>query len=253
MGKWMKKGLLFGLGAIAVVVAVVAIGLFFLFSNLDSLVKAAIEDVGSEAVQAKVTVDDLHISLRSGEGVVGGLRLENPAGFKSPWAFQFAGIKVAVDTGQISGETVVIREIVVDRPKVTYELGDAGSNIDAIQRNVDAYARQFSGDGGGATSDPAGDGPKLIIENLFIRNGEISVSAAFLGGKRLTVPLPDIHLANIGSDSGGVSPAQVVKQIVTSMTGAIVPAVGTLNLDALAIEAGAIEGATKTLRGLLGD
>ncbi len=36
----------------------------------------------------------------------------------------------------ITKDTIVIKEIVIESPEVTYELARGGSNIDALQRNI---------------------------------------------------------------------------------------------------------------------
>ena len=149
---------------------------------------------------------------------------------------------------------VIIKEIVITSPQVTYELGDGGSNVDAIQKNVDAYAKQFASGGGEKKS---GEGPKLIIENLYIRGGKIGVSAAFLAGKTLSTPLPDIHLKDIGKEEKGADPGQVVKEVIDSMTSGVGSAVSGLGLDKMMKGAGeaaskAMEGAGKAMEGATG-
>ena len=52
----MKKGLLIGGG---LVVVVIAVAVFYLWSNLGSVIKAAVEKYGSEITQAKVTLKRL--------------------------------------------------------------------------------------------------------------------------------------------------------------------------------------------------
>ena len=49
--------------------------------------------------------------------------------------------------------------------------------------------------------NPAGfkkDGKKLIVEELTIRDARAQASAAFMNGKTVNVPLPDITLKNLG-------------------------------------------------------
>ena len=238
----MKKGLFIGVGAIAAVVIGV---LVFVVSGLDVLVKEAVETIGTEATQAQVSLDKVEISLKSGAGALSGLTVGNPKGFNTPTAFKLGGISVKLDIGSIGNDPVVIEEITINKPQVTYEVGAGGSNIDAIQKNVDAYAKKFSS-GGGEKSKSGGEGPKLIINHLYIRGGKINVSATFLKGKALSTPLPDIHLKDIGKKEKGASPAEVVNKVIGSMTKGAGSAVGALNLDKMmeSVTKGA-EGAAK--------
>ncbi|MHA1597142.1 MAG: hypothetical protein ACTSV1_00320, partial [Alphaproteobacteria bacterium] len=102
-----------------------------------------------------------------------------------------------------------------------------------IQKNVDRFIAANTGGSAKASSDD-GAAPKLIIENLYIRGGEVNVSATFLGGKTLTTPLPDIHLKDIGKDKGGASPGEIASKVIDELTGSAGTAVGALNLEGLA-------------------
>ena len=235
----MGKKIVWGI-VILVVVVIAVVGGVLYFSG--DVVKAAVEKLGPEMTKAKVTLDKVDLSLTSGEGSLSGLFVGNPSGFKTPSAFKLGKIAVKVDTGTVTSDTVVIKSIKIDAPDVTYELAGGGSNLDALQKNVNAYT---GGGGGGGKSE---GGKKLIIEDLVIQNGKVNVSASFLQGKSLSAPLPTIHLTNIGKDSGGASPGEVAKKIIDSITAAATKAVQPLNLDDMAKKAGeALSGATKAI------
>lgn len=224
----MKK-ILIGIAAV-VVIAVVAV--FVLYSNIGSIIKAAVEEVGTRATKATVTLREVDLSATSGEGTLSGFTVGNPAGYRTASAMRLGEVKVKVDVGSITGDTVVINEVVIAGPQITYELGGAaGSNLQTIQKNVDEYA----GAGQGGASTPAGGQPpkseggkKLIIENLYVRDGRIGVSAAFLAGQQMDVALPAIHLKDIGKDKGGATPAEVADQLMTAITASAANAVSKL-------------------------
>ena len=249
----MKKLLLVGGGVVAVAV-IGAIAVFvFVLSSLDGLIQQAVERYGSEITKAEVTLAEVEIDVTSGKGALRGLRIGNPAGFETPSAFQLGAVSIAIDTDTITSDTVVITEIVIDAPDVTYELGSDGSNIDAIQRNVEAYMARFES-GDSATADGGGEGPKLIIEDLYITNGTINVSATFLGGKSLTTPLPDIHLEDIGKEEDGASPGEIAEQIIAAIKDGATGAVSGLGLEDMMGAAGEMlegvgEGAGELLEG----
>jgi uncharacterized membrane protein len=71
---------------IVVLLVIIAGAVYFLLSNLDSIVKAAIEKYGTAATQATVKLDSVKISLTSGEGRLNGLSVGNPKGFATPQA-----------------------------------------------------------------------------------------------------------------------------------------------------------------------
>jgi len=229
----MKRWLLIGGGLLGGLIVVIAIVLFFVVSSLDSIIKAAVEKYGSEVTQVEVRLDKAKVSITSGEGSLRGLTVGNPKGFKTARAFSLGEISIVLDVGTVTQNPVVIKEIVISAPEVTYELGSGGSNIDIIQRNINAYA----GTGKGKVKENApskGDdqgGKKLIIQHLYVKKGKVNVSATMLKGKALSAALPDIHLKDIGKQKGGADPREVVEKLVRAISQSAGKAVGTLDLD----------------------
>lgn len=228
----MKKGIMIG-GGVAVL-AVIAV--IYFWSNVGSIIKAAVEKYGSEITQAKVTLNEVDLSATSGEGMLKGLTVGNPAGFKTESAFKLGAVSLKVDTGTITGNTILIKEIVIQAPEVTYELANTGgSNLDAIKKNVDAFTKKMGG--GSSASSDSSDGKKLIIENLYVKDGKVNVSASFLQGKTLSSPLPTIHLTDIGKEKKGASAGEVADKVLSAITAAAGKSVASLNLGDMAKKA----------------
>ena len=248
----MKKVLLVGGGVAAFALIGVIAVVVFVLTSLDGLIQQAIETHGSEITKAKVTLADVNIDLTSGQGSLSGFKVGNPAGFNTPSAFQLGNISVTLDTDTLSQDPIVIKEIVITAPDITYEVGGDGSNLDALQSNVEAYMAQFDS---GEPAEPAdeGEGPKLVIEDLYINGGTVNVSATFLGGKSLTTPLPDIHLEDIGKEDDGASPGQIAEEIFASIKDSATGAVSGLGVEGLVSGAGEmLEGVTEGAGDLLG-
>ena len=74
----MKK---IALGALLVLLLIIGGSVYFLLSNLDGLVKTAIETYGSEATKTAVSVSSVKIVLQDGSGSIQGLTVGNPKGF----------------------------------------------------------------------------------------------------------------------------------------------------------------------------
>jgi len=224
--------------------------IFFLIFSMDSLVTMAIEKYGSAALQTEVTLDKTKISLTSGKGTLSGLRVGNPKGFETDTAFQLGKISMTLDARTITKGTVVIKEIVIAGPQVTYELGPKGSNLDALQQNATGKASE--GSGAGNEAQPANgtkkEGKKLIIESLIIRDGKVNVSTVGLQGKKMTVDLPTVRMANIGKKEGGATPAEVIKKLIDALNKATGGAVKNLGLGKVADQVeGAVKGAKEAL------
>ena len=219
----MKRAILI---VVAVLVVAIGSGVYYLYSSLDPLIQQAVEKYGSEITRTEVRLDRAEVDPISGSGALRGLKVGNPEGFETPSVLELGAISVLLDVTTIASDPVVIKEIVIDKPEVTYELNATGSNVAAIQKNADDYmVKHGLGQGGGG-------GPKLVIENLYIRDGTVRVSAGILQGKTLSTPLPDIHLTDIGKEKGGASPAEVAERIIKSLSGGATAAVAGLGIGA---------------------
>jgi hypothetical protein len=250
----MKRWLLIGAGLVVVIVA----GLFYLYSSLGSLIVAAVEKYGSEITQAKVRLHEAEVSATSGHGALRGLSVGNPTGFKTPSAFELGEISLTLDIGTITSDPVIIKEIVVSAPHVTYELGPQGSNIDAIKRNVDAYTKAGQTTEGLAKEKKDG-GPRFVIENLYIRNAKVDIGSSLLD-KTMSAPLPDIHLTNIGKQKRGATPGEVAEKIIDALGKTVNTTVASIDTSKVlgeakkqfAVAAGGIEEKAKGAVGGIG-
>ena len=156
----MKK-ILIGL---AVVVLLAVVGGYFMFSNLGSIIKAAIEDYGSDATQATVSLDSVDLDIISGKAGLNGFIVGNPNGFATESAFKLGSIALQIDPASINSDTILIKSVMITNPKVTYELFEGNANVDAIQKNVDTYAKKFGA--GGSPSSSGGEEKKVIIKKI---------------------------------------------------------------------------------------
>jgi len=203
-------------------------------------VKAAIETKGSEMTQVKVRLKEADISAASGKGALRGLTVGNPTGYKSDTAFSLGEIRLAIDYASLRGDPVVIKELAIVGPQVTYEVGPGGSNIDVIRKNIDSYTKGPGGQPGSTAPTPSGapqpapkkDGkePKLIVERLLIQGGKVTASAPFLQGRTPSANLPDIKLSNLGKAKGGVPPAEIADEIMRALEQQAVASVGKMDI-----------------------
>jgi uncharacterized protein involved in outer membrane biogenesis len=196
--------------------AVVAVALFFVFSNpVGRLVKLVVEKFGPEMTQATVRVSSVNISTE-GKGALHGMLLGNPKGFKTDFALKADNVEVAIEPASIAQDVVVIHKILIDGPHIIYEKNDSGTNFDAIQRNVERY---LGVDGGKAKKDDKsdkGESKKMIIDSFVIRNAKVNYNGM------MDLSLPDIELRNIGRKTGGATSAQVVKAIIAELNAKLV-------------------------------
>jgi hypothetical protein len=205
----MQRALFVGVAVLAAAIAGVAL---WVYLSLDHLVERAIEHYGSEIVQAAVSVEEVKLAPAGGAGVLRGLAVGNPSGFRTPHAATVTTIELAIDPATVTQNVILVKRIVVVSPAIVYEPGPRGSNFDAIRRNVE---RHVGADKPAATGS---GGRRLIVERLTIKGGRVNYVPAVATGKAtLSFDLPDINLANVGQGRGGVTPGELAKIVVGAL------------------------------------
>jgi len=210
------------LAAVAVVLFIV--GVLVVYLSFGSIVKKGAETMGPKVLGAAVQLEDVDFSLFSGSLDLRGLVVGNPEGFNTDSAFRLGRVHVKLVPSSVMGNTIHIQEILIDSPEVTYEMSLKGSNIGAIKKNVEAFTGGAPAEQPGPTpkeEKAAGPGKKVIIDDFRFKGGKVNLSATFLKGQTASIPLPEVHLTDIGKDSGGKSIGETVADITKAVTDAI--------------------------------
>ncbi len=192
---------------IVLLVAMVAIGaVAWFYGNviLGSAAKRAIEAFGPKVAQVDVRVHSVGVSLIGGSGSLKGLFIGNPQGYKSPSAIKVDTIRIAVAPASLFSKKVHLRSVVIDSPEITFEGGIEGNNLTTLQQNI----QKFSG------GSPSKSETRLQVDEFVIRGARVSVAAVPLGGKAMSLPLPDIRLENLGSQGDGITVPELSKQVI---------------------------------------
>jgi len=250
-----KKILLWsGLGLVLLII----IGLLVTALFLDGIVKTGVNTVGPKIVKVPLTLDSIHIGILSGSATVKGLVIGNPDGYKTPNAISVGLAEVSVDVGSALSDKIIIHSVHVESPEITFEGGLSGNNLSKIVDNLNETAQSLQGSGASganaATPAPAGTKPakKLEVDDFLITGAKVHVSLTGLGGREMDLPIPDIHLTDLGKGSDGMTPAELVSQVIKEITTATVHEV-TVAVSGLGKDAGsAAEGAVKKLSSGLG-
>lgn len=224
----MKRWLI--IGSCILILALVAV--IFLFSSMDTLITNAIIKIGSEITQTKVSLDKTEISPTSGKGALHGLKIGNPENYASESAFELNEISLTFDVATLADPTIIIKEIVIAAPEVTYERGPGTSNFDVIQENIDSYMNKRDKSSSGSkkeTSDTKSE-VKLIVEKLYIRDGKVKVIAPQLKDKPMIIKLATLELVDIGKEKGGGSPAELVQEVLGAVRQSVVKSLMVVNL-----------------------
>jgi len=203
-------------GILLIIVLAIAAGLYYLLTNLDVLVKAAIEQYGSEATQTAVRVDKVKIDLTDGAGSISGLTIANPSGYNMPHAFSLGEVRVGIDLQSLQQEPYIINEITVLAPQVFVEINeDNKTNLNELKKNLTP--------GKAATSQadteakPQAAEPRLIIRRITFSNGDIQARVAALDNKEYQLKLPSLDMTQLGGNNGA-TPSELAREILKRLT-----------------------------------
>lgn len=218
---------------LVVLIFVVGAALYYSYTQLGSAIEAAIERYGSDITATDVEVDAVEVDIAAGKAAINGFVIGAPAGFSAENTFRLDRVALALNTDKLSTEQVVIDSFEINGPVIWYELGREGSNIAALQQNVDRYLAE-SGVATPSEESPAGaqadeQTVKLIIDNFYFRDASVNVSTTTVPGKKISVPLPDLHLRDLGKGSDGITGAELVDKILEELKPEIVKAAGNID------------------------
>ncbi len=205
--------------------------------SLNSIVKHGVETIGPTVLGADVKLRDADISLFSGKGNLKGIFIGNPKGFKTESAFKLNEIRIALNVQSVFSDIIIIDEIYIDAPDITYEKGGGSDNIKALLNNVKKFSGASAGTAQKDTEEqPKGQEKKIQISKLTITNGKVNMSAALLGGKAVTLSLPEINMKDIGKDKEGTTMSKAMEKVFgalnqnigTAVTGSLKDIGGTV-------------------------
>ena len=198
---------------VVAILAVLAIGLL-----LDKAIKSGVETFGPKLTKVDIKLQSVSLSLLSGSGTIKGLVVGNPEGFKTPSAINLGVASLSLNPRSLLSDKIIVKSINVQGPEITFETDLRNNNLSKILANV-----QEATSGGAKEpakpqepSQPGGAKPakKLQVDDFVISGGKIHVSVSALGGKTASVPLPDIHLQNLGTGPEGITPAELARRVM---------------------------------------
>jgi len=200
---------------IIILIIAIAGSIFYVLNSLDAIVKAAIEEYGSDAVNTSVQVEHVGILLTEGTAVIKGLTVANPDGFSLPQAFFLGEVEVGVNLEKTNKDMIAIDVVNVVAPKIFYEINaQRQGSLNILKDNL--------GMGGGVSADgPAGsEAPaasetapvKLNIARFEFRDASLHAKVVPLQDKTYDLKLPALVLTNLNG-----TPEQVSRQVLDKL------------------------------------
>jgi len=206
MGKNIKKILQITVITILVLVIAVLAAVSF-FGGL--IIKPAVETAATKALNVKVSLGSINLSILRGQISLENLTINNPQGYQHDKLLELKKAKVQVAIKSLLSDTVRIKEIILDGVNLTLEQrGISGNNLQDVISSLPAGEKK--------ASEPSGK--KLLINNLEITNVTVNAKLLPVPGKSdtVTLKLAPIKMTDLGSDN---------KMDIAALTGKILLAI----------------------------
>ena len=244
----MKK-VLIGIGVTLLVIVIVVFVAVTFFAG--KIVKAGVEKVAPSILGVPVTVENVNIGIFRGKVSIKGLVVGNPEKFNSDYLFSLGKLSIKLDMSSLSTDTIIVNEVIITAPKVSYEVALGSSNIGTLLKNLEKEEEEEKeAEKEEKPLDPnAPPAKKVIIEKILLTDGKVSINVAALGGKGMPIPLPKIELTDVGKEKeGGASLLDVITEIISAVSKSVVQ-VATGSVKLVGDAAGAAVGAAGDVAG----
>lgn len=244
-----KKILLITGSSILVLLAV-------LMLSLGQIIKTGVNTAGPKLAGVPVHLDKAIVNPFTGLVQIKGLVIGNPEGFNTPSAMELNNFKLKIKMSSLFSKAIVIEQILIDAPQITFEKSLKSSNLSTLQANLAPKETAASKTEAAPAPEKKKAAKKVIIEDFQLNGAKVNATFTALGGKKMTLPLPSIHLKDIGKESQGASPAEVLSEVFGSITksvenaaAAVMDAAGKALKDVGGAATDAAKGATDAAKG----
>nr|WP_321256363.1 AsmA family protein [uncultured Pseudodesulfovibrio sp.] len=242
----MKKFIFIGIGVVTAAIIAVAV---LVVLNLGDIIKTAVEKYGPPITKTEVKLGSADISILSGSGSLSDFLLGNPKGFSMPSAVECDTIRVSVVTDSLTTDRIIIEEIFVDGPIISYEKKGNTDNFKTIVNNIKKTVAGEQKQEKKTEAEPTETGAekKIQINNFIVKNGRINLGGTMLnafGDQSMGIDLPDIHLKDIGKEKD-TTPAEAFALVLSEMTGDITGTISQVGKQLQEELGKAVEGVTK--------
>lgn len=184
-----RTGLIAG-GIAAFLLLLVIIVLIF----INPIAKCAIQSIGSDVTGTEITVEDIDISIFSGEASISGLMVGCPEGYSAGGhTLKLGSASAKLDVGSLFSDELVINSVKLKDISVNHEQKDPKSpdcNFNAILANVEAYI--------GASpekQEPETEGQKVRLEKVEVENVQVCAYMGNVEKTAVTITLEKLDAA----------------------------------------------------------
>jgi hypothetical protein len=225
------KRLLMIAGALSLLAFCIAGGVLVAALNLDKIIHHAVNSYGPTLTKTDVRLGNADMRLFDGQATLQDIYIGNPEGFALPKLLSAKTVHLVLDRFSLLGNPLVIERLEIDSPDIAYEKTVRTDNFKALLKNMESppsgAPRKKTGNVS-AVPQKKKKSRKVVIRDLIIRNAQVTAIMAPLGGKKLTLNLPELRLNNVGGTSGS-RPEEIARQVLSALYETILTHAGPFN------------------------
>lgn len=193
---------------VALTVIVLAAGIYYVVTNIDSIVERGIETVGPRVTGTDVDVKSVNVTLRDGKAELKGFSIANPHGFSNAKLLSANVLAVQIEPSSIRSDVIVLNAVTIDGVQLRAEQKGLGSNIQTVLKTIKSNIPEARDDAA------AQEGAELqfMVESLTFTDGSLELQTEKYGA--YTLEMPAVQLNNLGSREQGLTAEQLAAAIL---------------------------------------
>ncbi len=205
---------------------ILLIGVLAVAFSIDTIARAAVEKGAGDAMGVTTTLDAANVRLFAGTFSMRGLTVENPPAFAGDPFLTLNEGSVAVSLGTLRKETIELPHLRLTGLGVDIQRRRGESNYGVILSNMKKDRDEQP------APSQTDAGPDFVVGEVTIRDVNVRVSLAPIGGEPsvVTIPIREIALTNVGADKPmplGTLAGVIVQAVLAAVVeegGALLPA-----------------------------
>ena len=176
------------LTVIGCIFAVILLALIFIPGTV---VKQHVPPVASQLLKVKVEIGSCFINIFDGAVRIKNMRIHNPAGYDSPYAFELGHFYVDVKMLTLASPKIEIADIIIEDMHATLEMKLGTNNLQDISNNLPKPAEKAEKEEAQKEEKPAKEPPKMVIRHLKIAKSDFTML-------KVPWPIPSVELTDVG-------------------------------------------------------
>lgn len=183
-----------------------ALAVFFIASNLGSIIKQGVNDYSKDVVGVSMTVSNVDVNLLAGQASLSDFVIANPTGFSNNNSFELKNVALVLDLKSLQDEVIVIEKIVIGGASILAEQIDTRINLKVLKDELSHHTASTSSSNKEVKVSEAGESselPKIAISYFEFSDAGAKVVSSHFSDQQVNIPT--ITLNNIGSKTQGLT------------------------------------------------